>query len=88
MSNILKSNNKGSLIVISGPSGSGKDSVCERLKEYKEDFWVSVSCTTRKPRKGEEDGINYFFLTEEEFENYYGDNGGENCTYYEEDTRE
>lgn len=68
MSNILKRNEKGSLIVISGPSGSGKDTICERLKEYKEDFWVSVSCTTRKPRKGEEDGINYFFLTEEEFE--------------------
>ena len=53
MSNILKRNEKGSLIVISGPSGSGKDTICERLKEYKEDFWVSVSCTTRKPRKGE-----------------------------------
>ena len=68
MSNILKRNEKGSLIVISGPSGSGKDTICERLKEYKEDFWVSVSCTNRKPRKVEEDVINYFFLTEEEFE--------------------
>lgn len=68
MSNIIKSNTKGSLIVISGPSGSGKDSICERLKEYKDDFWVSISCTTRKPRKGEEEGVNYFFLTKEEFE--------------------
>ena len=69
MSKIIKSNNKGSLIVISGPSGSGKDSVCERLKEYNDNFWVSISCTTRKPRQGEEDGINYFFIDKEKFEN-------------------
>lgn len=68
MTNILKSNSKGSLIVLSGPSGSGKDSICERLKEYNNNFWVSISCTTRKPRKGEENGINYFFLDKEEFE--------------------
>lgn len=68
MSNILKSNTKGSLIVISGPSGSGKDSICERLKEYNDNFWLSVSCTTRKPRKGEENGVDYFFLEKDEFE--------------------
>lgn len=67
MPSILKSNSKGSLIVLSGPSGSGKDSICERLKEYNDRFWVSISCTTRKPRKGEEDGISYFFISEEEF---------------------
>lgn len=69
MSNIIKSNTRGSLIIISGPSGSGKDSICERLKEYKDDFWLSISCTTRKPRNGEENGVNYFFMNEEEFEN-------------------
>lgn len=68
MSEIIRTNNKGSLIVLSGPSGSGKDSICERLKEYNSNFWVSISCTTRKPRKGEEEGINYFFKTKEEFE--------------------
>lgn len=67
MSKILKSSSKGSLIVLSGPSGSGKDSVCERLKEYNENFWVSISCTTRKPRIGEENGVHYFFISEEEF---------------------
>ncbi len=67
MTKILKSSSKGSLIVLSGPSGSGKDSVCERLKEYNDNFWLSISCTTRKPRNGEEDGINYFFVSEEEF---------------------
>ena len=69
MKNIIKQKTKGSLIVISGPSGSGKDSICERLKEYNENFWVSVSCTTRKPRDGEEEGINYYFRSKEEFEN-------------------
>lgn len=68
MSRIVKSKEKGCLIVISGPSGSGKDSICERLKEYNDNFWVSISCTTRKPRQGEEEGINYFFKTKEEFE--------------------
>ncbi len=67
MSEIIKSSKKGSLIVLSGPSGSGKDSVCERLKEYNNNFWVSISCTTRSPRKGEEDGINYFFITKDAF---------------------
>ncbi len=67
MPNIIKHNTKGSLIVISGPSGSGKDSICERLKEYKDDFWLSISCTTRKPREGEEHGINYFFISKDEF---------------------
>lgn len=68
MNKILKTNTRGSLIVISGPSGSGKDSICERLKEYNDNFWVSISCTTRKPRQGEEDGVNYFFLDKDTFE--------------------
>ncbi|MEG2351539.1 MAG: guanylate kinase [Bacilli bacterium] len=67
MTNILKSKSKGILIVISGPSGSGKDTICERLKEYNNNFWISISCTTRKPRLGEEDGVNYFFINEQEF---------------------
>lgn len=57
------------LFVISGCSGVGKGTV---LKEFmarnSEDFMLSVSCTTRKPRVGEIDGVNYFFLTHEEFE--------------------
>ena len=67
MSKILKSSGRGSLIVLSGPSGCGKQSVCERLNEYNNNFWVSVSCTTRKPRLGDEDGITYYFISEEEF---------------------
>lgn len=58
--------NKGLLIVISGPSGAGKGTICKVLTE-KNDFWLSVSATTRQPRNGEAEGINYFFLTKENF---------------------
>lgn len=57
---------KGLLIVISGPSGTGKGTVCKALLK-KNDFWISTSATTRSPRKGEVDGVNYYFLTEETF---------------------
>ena len=67
MTNILKTKEKGTLIVLSGPSGCGKASVVERLREYNDNFWVSISCTSRKPRIGEEDGITYYFISEEEF---------------------
>ncbi|MBD5639024.1 guanylate kinase [Clostridium botulinum] len=57
---------KGLLIVISGPSGAGKGTICKELLK-KEDLWVSVSATTRSPRKGEENGVHYFFLNKDEF---------------------
>lgn len=57
---------KGLLIVISGPSGTGKGTVCKALLD-KNDFWISVSATTRSPRVGEIDGKSYYFLAKEEF---------------------
>jgi len=61
-------NKRGLLLVVSGPSGAGKGTVCaDILKRYPE-FKLSVSATTRAPRPGEEDGVNYFFLTRDEFE--------------------
>ena len=57
---------KGQLIVISGPSGAGKGTVCKALLE-KNDFWISVSATTRSPRSGETEGVNYYFITKEKF---------------------
>ncbi len=58
---------KGLLIVISGPSGAGKGTICKALLEKRKDLNLSVSATTREPRAGEKDGINYYFLTKDEF---------------------
>lgn len=57
---------QGLLLVISGPSGAGKGTICKELMENG-NFWLSVSATTRSPRKGEADGQNYYFLTKENF---------------------
>ena len=59
---------KGLLVVISGPAGSGKGTVIKKLMEKDEDFAYSVSATTRAPRPGEVDGKNYYFVTREDFE--------------------
>lgn len=61
-------NNKGKLLIISGPSGVGKGTVLAELFSKSDDFVLSVSATTRAPREGEKDGVNYFFKTKEEFE--------------------
>lgn len=57
---------RGLLFVISGPSGAGKGTICQRLKE-KGIIELSVSMTTRQPRPGEIDGKNYYFVSEEKF---------------------
>lgn len=81
-------NQRGMLIVISGPSGVGKGTVVEKLIKQLPGAVLSVSCTTRAPREGEKNGKSYFFITKEtflkmideggfleysnHFENYYG----------------
>lgn len=61
---------KGFALLISGPSGAGKSTLLKKLTdEFKNELYFSVSCTTRAPRVGEKDGVNYHFITEEEFEN-------------------
>ena len=55
------------LLVISGSSGVGKGTVIKSLLEKCPDLNLSISCTTRNPRPGEKDGINYFFISREEF---------------------
>lgn len=57
----------GLLVVVSGPSGAGKGTICGMLREKMPNMGYSVSATTRKPRVGEEEGINYFFKTVEQF---------------------
>ena len=58
---------KGVLLIISGPSGSGKGTIVERLVDDL-GYRVSISATTRNPRPNEENGVHYFFKTKEEFE--------------------
>lgn len=59
---------KGLLLVVSGPSGCGKGTVLGRLMEQNDDFVLSVSATTRAPRPGEVNGVNYHFITKDDFE--------------------
>ncbi len=81
-------NKKGLLIVVSGPSGAGKGTICNEFMKTHPDCALSVSATTRAPREGEVHGANYFFMSHDEFrkkiendgflehaifcENYYG----------------
>jgi len=59
---------EGLLVVVCGPSGVGKGTIIKSFKDKIKNIRLSVSATTRNPRQGEEDGINYFFKTQEEFE--------------------
>ena len=59
---------KGKLFVISGASGVGKSTVLSRVMNARNDLRFSVSATTRAPRPGEEDGVAYYFITEDRFE--------------------
>jgi guanylate kinase len=58
----------GLIIVVSAPSGGGKSSLCQRLLNWSRNTVYSVSCTTRAPRGGEQNGHDYFFLSTEDFE--------------------
>lgn len=64
----MKEVRKGMLLVISGPSGTGKGTLCERLLRSDPSIVFSVSATTRKPREGEIDGVHYHFLSDEAFD--------------------
>ena len=59
---------RGRLFVVSGPSGSGKSSLCTALLKHSPELQLSISSTTRSPRPGEEDGVQYHFLSRELFE--------------------
>lgn len=59
---------KGAILLLSGPSGCGKSSLLKELYKVIDNYYFSISTTTRDPRVGEQDGVDYFFVTKEEFE--------------------
>ena len=61
-------NKLGSAIIISGPSGVGKSTVCNQVRQDMPELKFSISCTTRQPRPGEINGVHYYYITHEEFE--------------------
>ena len=65
---MIRTKKQGLLMVLSGPSGSGKNTVCDIAKKAMPNIWESISMSSRKPRRGEEDGKDYYFVSEEEFE--------------------
>ena len=65
--------NKKKLIIITGPSGVGKGTVVKKILEDNKIFWLSISATTRKPRIGEKDGKDYYFLDKNNFRKMIND---------------
>lgn len=65
---MIKQKRHGQLIVISGPSGAGKDTIINKVVEDEKNIWISVSATSRQIRPGEKEGVNYFYFSKEEFE--------------------
>ncbi|SHE88808.1 guanylate kinase [Clostridium fallax] len=63
----MHNHKRGILIVLSGPSGAGKGTICKELLKQCDNLYLSVSATTRNPREGEVEGVNYYFLTKDEF---------------------
>ncbi|MBR2413652.1 MAG: guanylate kinase [Clostridia bacterium] len=70
----MANENTGRLLIISGPSGCGKNTVYDALALRDKEIGQTVSATTRKPRDGERDGVDYYFITEEDFLNKINNN--------------
>ena len=62
------SRSSGHLFIISAPSGAGKSTLCRAILDHFPDILYSISYTTRSPRKGEQNGVDYFFITKDDFE--------------------
>ena len=76
---IIKTSGKGSLIVISGPTCAGKGTICKELLKINKNIWHSISYTSRPMRGNEVNGVDYYFVSKEEFENKI--NNGEMLEY-------
>ena len=59
---------KGAILILSGPSGCGKSTLLKEVYKSIDDYYFSISTTTRAPREGEKDGVDYFFVEKEEFQ--------------------
>lgn len=59
---------KGAILLLSGPSGCGKSSLLKEVYKVIDNYYFSISTTTREPRVGEQDGVDYYFVSKEEFE--------------------
>ncbi len=59
---------KGAILIISGPSGCGKSTLLKSVYKDIKDYYFSISTTTREPRVGEKEGVDYFYVTREMFE--------------------
>jgi len=78
---------KGKIIIISSPSGGGKTTICNELRERNPSWKFSISCTTRPKREGEADGREYYFITHDEFEKrlqagYFAESAHVHLHYY------
>jgi guanylate kinase len=71
----LASKDKGLLVVLSAPAGCGKDTVLAEVKKADSNVKQSISMTTRLPREGEQDGVDYYFTSVSDFENKISENG-------------
>lgn len=71
---MIKSKKQGLLIIISAPSGAGKGTVIKEICKQNSNIWVSISVTTRKPRTNDQEGITYYFWSQEEFESQLKNN--------------
>ncbi len=65
---MIKNRSNGAILIISGPSGCGKSTLLKEVYKNIKDYYFSISTTTREPRKGEQHGVDYFFVSKEEFE--------------------
>lgn len=66
---MIESKKQGILIIISAPSGAGKGSVISEMRKQNKDLWLSISATSRDMRTNDQEGVTYYFLTKEDFEN-------------------
>jgi guanylate kinase len=62
------------LVVLTGPSGAGKDSLLAELRSRSDSYHIAVNATTRQPRAGEQEGVDYYFVTKQEFQRMIGEN--------------